>query len=224
MRAHVFVGHTHWDNIQGFPFFAPAFVEGNEFTIYSLRGAEKPLEKIFRGQMDTDYFPVRLTDMKARLKFCELESEVNLGDARVSYTFLNHPGLAVGFRIHYAGRSVTYISDHESYARMNPGGVVPNPLDLDVARFAEGTELFISEAQYTEEEYELKRGWGHSTFLDVLERAAQAQTKVLAITHHDPSHSDEFLDGIVSFCERTIRERNYPYRCFLAREGMTVEV
>lgn len=224
MQGHIFVGHTHWDHIQGFPFFAPAFREGNEFTIYSLRGAEKPLEKVFRGQMDSDYFPVRLSDMKAKLEFCELQSEVDLGETKVSYTFLNHPGLAVGFRIHFGGRSVGYISDHETYARLNPDGPKPNPLDLDIARFVEHVELLICEAQYTEEEYEQKRGWGHSTFLDVLERAAQAQVKRLAIFHHDPSHEDAFLDEIQEFCEKRIAERNYPFTCLLAQEGMTIEL
>ena len=85
-------------------------------------------------------------------------------------------------------------------------------------------ELLISEAQYTEEEYESKRGWGHSTILDVLERAAQAQVKRLAIVHHDPSHDDEFLDGIQEFCQRTIEERNYQFTSFLAQEGMTIEL
>ena len=224
IRGHIFVGHTHWDHIQGFPFFEPAFKAGNEFTIYSLRGAEKPLERIFRGQMDSDYFPVRLTDLKANLKFSELESDVDLGGPRVSYVFLNHPGLAVGFRIRFEGRSVTYISDHETYSRLNPEGQTPSPLDLEIARFAANTELLICEAQYTEEEYESKRGWGHSTFLDVLERAAQARAKSLAVFHHDPSHDDRFLDGIEEFCSQTVQERNYGFRCFLAREGMTVEL
>lgn len=224
IKGHIFVGHTHWDHIQGFPFFAPAFQAGNEFTIYSLRGAEKPLERIFRGQMDSDYFPVRLTDLKASLKFSELESDVDLGGPRVSYVFLNHPGLPVGFRIRFEGRSVTYISDHETYSRLNPGGQTPSPLDLEIARFAANTDLLISEAQYTEEEYESKRGWGHSTFLDVLERAAQARAKSLAVFHHDPSHDDQFLDGMEEFCSKTVQERNYGFRCFLAREGMTVEV
>jgi len=224
VKGHIFVGHTHWDHIQGFPFFAPAFIAGNEFTIYSLRGAEKPLEKVFRGQMDSDYFPVRLNDMKAKLEFCELESDVQIGDAQVSYTFLNHPGLAIGFRITYQGRSLAYISDHESYGRLNPNGPQPNPMDLDIARFVEHVELLICEAQYTEEEYEEKRGWGHSTILDALERAAQAQVNRLAIFHHDPSHEDAFLDGIQEFCQKTIAERNYPFSCFLAQEGMTTEL
>lgn len=224
IKGHIFIGHTHWDHIQGFPFFAPAFNPSNEFSIYSLHGAEKPLKKVFVGQMDSDYFPVPLSDMKAHLEFCELESEVDLGETKVSYVFLNHPGLAVGFRISFAGRSVVYLSDHENYGRLTPGAPSSNPMDLDIARFAEGADLLISEAQYTEEEYPQKKGWGHSTFLDALERAAQAKVKRLAIIHHDPSHDDAFMDGILEFCQKTIADRNYPFSCFLAQEGTSVEL
>ena len=224
IRGHIFVGHTHWDHIQGFPFFEPAFVPGNEFTIYSLHGAEKPLERIFRGQMDGDYFPVRMTEMQAHLQFCELESEVNLGGIRVSYVFLNHPGVTAGFRVRFEGRSLTYLSDHETYGRMHAGGQKPDPMDLEVADFAAQSDLLICEAQYTEEEYLKKKGWGHSTFLDALERTALARAKSVAIFHHDPSHDDPFLDGIENFCQQTIAERDYGFRCFLAREGMTVEL
>jgi DNA-binding response OmpR family regulator len=224
IKGHIFIGHTHWDHIQGFPFFAPAFNPSNEFAIYSLHGAEKPLSKVFQGQMDGDYFPVPLSDMRARLEFCELESEVHLGETRVSYVFLNHPGLAVGFRISFAGRSLVYLSDHETFARLAPGGPTPNPMDLEIARFAENAELLISEAQYTEEEYEQKKGWGHSTFPDVLERAAQANVKRLAIFHHDPAHDDAFLDGILEFCKKTIADRNYTFSCLVAQEGTSIEL
>jgi len=106
---------------------------------------------------------------------------VQLGEVKVSYLFLNHPGLAVGFRISFAGRSLVYLSDHENYGRVAPRGPIPNPMDLEITRFAENADLLISEAQYTEEEYEQKKGWGHSTFLDALERGAQAKVKRLAI-------------------------------------------
>ncbi len=149
---------------------------------------------------------------------------MQLGETRVSYIFLNHPGLAVGFRISFAGRSLVYVSDHENYGRLVPDGPSPNPLDLEVARFAENAELLISEAQYTEEEYAQKKGWGHSTFLDALERAAQAKVKRLAIFHHDPSHDDAFLDRILEFCQQTIADRHYTFSCVLAQEGTSIEI
>ena len=174
--------------------------------------------------MDSDYFPVLLNEMKAKLNFCELESDVHLGEINVSFIFLNHPGLAVGFRISFAGRSLVYLSDHETFARLSPQGPNPNPSDVEIERFAENADLLISEAQYTEEEYAQKKGWGHSTFLDALERAARAKVKRLAIFHHDPSHDDAFLDRIQEFCEKTIADRNYAFSCFLAQEGSTIEL
>lgn len=224
IHGHIFVGHTHWDHIQGFPFFEPAFNSANEFTIYSLHGAEKPLQKVFRGQMDSDYFPVLLSEMKAKLNFCELESEILLGEVRVSFIFLNHPGLAVGFRISFAGRSLVYLSDHENFGRLSPRGPSPHPLDVEIEGFAGNSDLLISDAQYTEEEYAQKKGWGHSTFLDALERAAQAKVKRLAIFHHDPAHDDAFLDRIQEFCEKTMAERNYTFSCFLAQEGTSIDL
>ena len=224
IKGHIFIGHTHWDHIQGFPFFAPAFNPINEFSVYSLHGAEKPLEKVFRGQMDSDYFPVRLTDMRANLKFCELEADVHLGEIKVSYIFLNHPGLAVGFRISFAGRALVYLSDHETFGRLAGGGTSPHPLDVEIAKFAEDADLLISEAQYTEDEYGLKKGWGHSTFLDALERADQAKVKRLAIFHHDPSHDDAFMDQVLEFCQETIGGRKYSFSCFVAQEGTSVEL
>lgn len=224
IKGHIFVSHTHWDHIQGFPFFTPAFGLGNEFTIYHLHGTEKPLERVFRGQMDSDYFPIRLSDMMAKLTFRELQSEVHLGEAQISYFFLNHPGVAVGFRIDFSGRALVYLTDHETYERLSPNGPSPNPLDLEVARFAANADLFICEAQYTEEEYEQKKGWGHSTFLDALERAAEAKVRKMAIFHHDPAHDDGFLDRILEFCEKTVAERHYNYSCLLAQEGMAIEL
>ena len=224
IHGHIFVSHTHWDHIQGFPFFAPAFISGNKFMIYSLHGAEKPLEKVFRGQMDNDYFPVLLSDMMANLEFRELEADVNLGEIKVSYIFLNHPGLAIGFRISFAGRTLVYLSDHENYARLAPSGPNANPQDAEIARFAENADLLIAEAQYTEEEYLQKKGWGHSTFLDALCLAAQAKVKRLAIFHHDPSHDDAFLDQTLEFCQKTMAERNYTFTCMMAQEGATIEL
>jgi phosphoribosyl 1,2-cyclic phosphodiesterase/ActR/RegA family two-component response regulator len=224
MKGHIFVGHTHWDHIQGFPFFAPAFDPANEFTIYSLHGAEKPLQKVFRGQMDSDYFPVSLSEMKGTLNFHELQADVQIGKIKVSFKFLNHPGLAVGFRITFAGRTLVYLSDHESFGRLSPPESGRHPLDVELEQFAQDANLMIADAQYTEEEYVQRKGWGHSTFLDVLERAAHAGVKCVAMFHHDPSHDDAFLDDIHTFCQKTMADRNYKFSCLIAQEGVSIEL
>jgi phosphoribosyl 1,2-cyclic phosphodiesterase/CheY-like chemotaxis protein len=223
IRAHIFVGHTHWDHIQGFPFFVPAYVPGNEISLYSVRGAGKPLEKIFIGQMDSDYFPVVLSDLKAQLNFIELHEPVTVGPIRVEFTYLNHPGLAIGFRISAGGKSVAYCSDHESFARMY-GPETGEREDRRITEFVSGVDLFISEAQYTSEEYSKKRGWGHSTFDDALRTAAEAKVRRLAIFHHDPAHDDEFMDRILEECRQKAKAEGMDFDCTIARENQIYEL
>ncbi len=195
IRAHIFVGHTHWDHIQGFPFFTPAYIPGNEFSLYSARGAGKSLQKIFMGQMDSDYFPVLLTDMRSTLRFIELSDPVQIGPITVRFDHLNHPGIAIGFRISAGERTIVYLSDHERFSRMY-GEAAGAAEDGRITEFARGADLLICEAQYTEEEYKYKKGWGHSTFDDAIRLAAECGAKRLAIFHHDPDHDDAFLDGV----------------------------
>jgi phosphoribosyl 1,2-cyclic phosphodiesterase/CheY-like chemotaxis protein len=223
IRAHLFVGHTHWDHIQGFPFFTPAYVKGNKFFVYSMRAAGKPLERVFRGQMDVDYFPVVLSDMQATLRFIELRRPVQIGPVTVQFHYLNHPGIAVGFRIEAGGKSVVYTSDHEPFHRVNPGEA-SEAEERKVTEFAQGADLWIREAQYTEAEYALKKGWGHSTFDDALLSAAEAKVRHLSLFHHDPMHDDVFLDRIVDELRVQVQQAGYGFTVDGAREGQVIEL
>ncbi len=216
--GHIFVGHTHWDHIQGFPFFTPLYVPQNHFTVYSVRGAGKSLERVFRGQMAADYFPVPLKSLSSHLKFVELEEAVKIGEAKVSYFFLNHPGVSIGFRFEYAGKAISYLSDHETFWRLGGKNDHTKRQDDAVAAFAKGSDILICEAQYDEEEYKLKKGWGHSTFNDVVDRALQAEAKHLSLFHHDPEHTDEIMDGYVEHCNERIRAAGSLMRCTGAQE------
>ncbi len=224
LSLHIFMSHTHWDHIQGFPFFTPAYASGNRITLYSLRGADKSLEKVFTGQMDANYFPVSLNDMNARMKFVELDGPVKIGAMTVTHNRLNHPGLAIGFRIQAGPKSVVYQTDHESYCRLLGPSEHNRKLDREVTDFARGADLLIREAQYTEEEYVSKRGWGHSTFFDALETAAEAQVKQLAIFHHEPMRDDDSLDRIVARCHERMKERGMTFHCFAAADNMQVTI
>ena len=216
----VFVGHTHWDHIQGFPFFMPAYVPGTRLTIHSLRGSDKSLEKVFTGQMDSSYFPVSVTDLMARLQFVELDAVVKLGDATVSHVYLNHPGMAIGFRVDIGKKSVVYISDHEPYRRLSGDNEHNRKLDREIDEFARGADLYIREAQYTDEEYPGKRGWGHSTWSDALESAHEANVNLLALYHHDPMHDDDFIDRVVSECRAAMQHRRMNFVCFAAADNL----
>ena len=213
LHVHIFVSHTHWDHIQGFPFFVPAYIPGNHITVYSVRGTDKALSKIFTGQMDSSYFPVDLADMAAHLDFVELDGPIEIGSARISHFYLNHPGLALGFRVESEGKAVVYVTDHEPYCRISGDNEHNRKLDREVDGFASRADLYIREAQYTEEEYLAKKKWGHSTWKDALNSAHAAQAKRLVLFHHDPMHDDEFLDRVVACCREYMRENGMAFEC-----------
>jgi phosphoribosyl 1,2-cyclic phosphodiesterase/CheY-like chemotaxis protein len=218
IRVHIFVSHTHWDHIQGFPFFMPAYAAGNHVSIYSLRGSDKSLEKIFTGQMDTNYFPVDVTAMMAKLEFVELEGPVEIGDAKISHVYLNHPGIAIGFRVDRGGKSVVYLTDHEPYCRLSGDNEFNRKLDREIDDFAKGADLYIREGQYTEEEYPSKKGWGHGTWKDAVDSAQVAGVRKLCLFHHDPICDDDLLDRIVASCSAYASELGGTFECMAAAE------
>lgn len=222
LDLHLFVSHTHWDHIQGFPFFAPAYVPGNRLNIYSLRGSDKSLEKVFTGQMDASYFPVSLADLQAQVGFVELEGVVKVGALEVSHMYLNHPGLAIGFRLKAGKKTLVYVTDHESYCRMLGDNEHNRKKDQEVAEFARSADLYIRDAQYSDEEYDSKRGWGHSTRSDALESAHQANVRQLALFHHDPSHDDDSIDRSLAECHQYMKQRGMEFSCFAAADYLQV--
>lgn len=224
LDLHIFISHTHWDHIQGFPFFSPAYTPGTRLTLYSSRGADKSLEKVFTGQMDASYFPVALSDMMARLYFVELDGPAKVGGMTISHFYLNHPGLAIGFRIQIGQKTIVYLTDHECYCRMSGENEHNRKLDREVTEFAKAADLYIREAQYTDEEYETKRGWGHSTFSDALESAHEAGVKQLALFHHEPMHDDNTMDRILAGCRETMIRRGMSFTCFAAADNQQIKL
>jgi phosphoribosyl 1,2-cyclic phosphodiesterase len=224
LAGHLFIGHTHWDHIQGFPFFVPLYVPTSKFTVYGMRGTTKPFLDVMSGQMNPSYFPVQLKDMGSKPEFVELNAPVMVGEVKVSYHYLNHPGITVGYRFEHGGKAFTYISDHEPYGKLNASGDFADKEDAAVARFVAGSDLLVVEAQYTADEYKLKRGWGHSTFGDVLDLAQKASVKRLALFHHDPSHDDEQMAGYEAECVRLVSSRGLSTELFAAREGQEIQL
>ncbi len=224
LDLHIFISHTHWDHIQGFPFFAPAYTPGTRLTLYSSRGADKSLEKVFTGQMDASYFPVALSDMMARLYFVELDGPAKVGAMSITHFYLNHPGLAIGFRIQIGQKTIVYLTDHECYCRMSGENAHNLKLDREVTESAKGADLYIREAQYTDEEYLSKRGWGHSTFIDALESAHEAGVKQLALFHHEPMHDDNAMDRIVADCHDIMKRRGMSFTCFAAADNQQIRL
>ncbi len=219
VNAHLLIGHTHWDHIQGFPFFTPFYLPQNKFTIYGVHGTTQPFEEVLAGQMHPTYFPVGLKEMSSRMEIVELAGPFDLEGVKISYHYLNHPGITVGYRFATPEWSIVYISDHEPYSKLNNKGQFSDKEDLAVARFAHGADILISEAQYTEDEYKMKRSWGHSTFGDVLGLAAQAQVKKLCLFHHDPSHTDEMMDRFLAESRAEAERKGFGGEVVAAQEG-----
>ncbi len=224
VEGSLFIGHTHWDHIQGFPFFAPLYLPTSRFTVNGVHATPRTFAEAMAGQMSSADFPVPLQAVASKPAFVELSAPVMIGPVKVSYHYLNHPGITIGFRFEHDGRTISYISDHEPYAKLNAKGDFSDKEDAAVARFVEGSDLLICEAQYTEAEYLIKKGWGHSTFDDVFDLASKAGVRRLALFHHDPAHDDETLDKLVAECAKTAASRGSKIEVFAAREGLAVEV
>ncbi len=233
LTIHLFISHTHWDHIQGFPFFPPAYSPGTTLHIYGSTGRGQSLKEVLSGQMQSDYFPVSLGDLVSSIHVHEYGGEpFRIGEASVSATYLNHPGMVLGYRVTRAGKSVVYATDHEPYRttleagrrQAAAGRQLGEGLDNAFVDFVKGADLYIGEAQYTDLEYPGKVGWGHSSLSATVEVALRGGVKALALFHHDPMHSDDVVTGMEVLAKELIAERGAALWCFAAREGQTVEI
>jgi CheY-like chemotaxis protein/phosphoribosyl 1,2-cyclic phosphodiesterase len=205
IHANILFGHTHWDHIQGFPFFLPAFVAGNSASIYGPEGSRGSLHDVLAGQMEYSYFPVTLDQLPAAITYYDLTEGIHtIGGARVAAQFLNHPVMTLGYRVEADGVAVVYLVDHEPFSdELRRAGAEPGRIesilhegDRRHALFMADADLVIHDAQYTPEEYPSKKTWGHSPYDYVVQIAAAAGVRRLALTHHDPSHNDHFVADI----------------------------
>ncbi|MBI4422111.1 MAG: MBL fold metallo-hydrolase [Elusimicrobia bacterium] len=224
VNGDIFVTHTHWDHIQGFPFFMPAYQPGNRFRIHSAHGVARSFEKIFRGLMDPAYFPVALGDMAAKLDFIEVSGPLQYGGVKVESTFSNHPGVNLAYRFEAGGRSVVYLTDHETYQTMHQVTEFAQKQDRLIMDFCRGADLLICDAQYTDDDYRIKKGWGHSRYRDTVALGLAAEVRRLALFHHDPWHDDGVLDKIEGESQSLASKDGAKMECFAAREGQTIEI
>lgn len=223
-RGHVLISHTHWDHIQGIPFFAPLFVPGHAWDIYAPQGFGESLKETLAGQMEYTYFPVTPDAFGAQVRYHNLgEGCFTIDDLTIRTRYLNHPALTLAFRIEGDGASIAYACDHEPHSRelaMGEGPILGE--DLAHAEFMDAVDLIIHDAQYLAPEYAAKQGWGHSTVEYAVTIAKAARADQIALTHHDPSRTDEQIDA---YLERVrVQLGADGPKVFAAYEGLVVQL
>lgn len=245
IHAHLLITHTHWDHIQGFPFFQPAFTPGNSFRVYGCGNTNKKLEEILAGQMESEYFPVPLRDMAATMQYIGIsEQRFEIGDVQIQTMFVNHPGMALGYRIEHAGNVLVFSGDHEPYDyflstaeeayQIDGKSISLAEVEMDewiarlnhkMVKFAEGADLLIFDTTYRYELYKAeKRGWGHSYPEYAVEIAVRAGSKRLALTHHEPLETDREVDAKVEHTCQFIENIGADIECFGAQVGLEVHI
>ena len=235
--ANIFNTHTHWDHIQGLPFFIPFFVRGNRVKIHGAADPEsqKDISEILSAQLKYRFFPIREAELKADIEYFSLKEgeKVTVGDAVVTPVMMNHPVINFGYRVDCNGKSVFFTGDHEPLHNIYPIDDVEehaeyqkimdqkNKAIMDVIR---GVDVLIADTSYTPEEYMQKIGWGHGTFDTSIQMAKEAKAKSLYCTHHEPTRSDNALEAV--FAEALSRNTRHAgdAECFLAYEGLEIEL
>lgn len=238
-RALILLSHTHFDHIVGWPFFVPAYIQGNRFDIWgpmhSLLG--KGLSEVFSGIMDYSFFPVYLNEMGGTLNFRDIgKGAYRYGQLEIEASPMHHPCLTLGFRLTLGGKVVVFQTDTEHYTASEDdpnsefGELLYNQGAVELARDA---DIFICDAQYTPEEYEperfslngqSKKSWGHCTYEHAVKRAHDAGAKKLVLYHHDPQHNDQFIDEMCERARGYAREIGYQGEILSAYEGLEIKV
>ena len=229
-HLHAFFSHAHWDHIQGFPFFAPAYVPTNRITVYGQSVKGRTMHALLSGQMQHEYFPVSFSELSSTLEHGELGREVIVGDVRVTWMPQDHPGGSLAYCFESQGSKVIYATDSELDRQIEN----LDEAEADLSRFRRlpsslvdfmaGADLIIGDGQYFDGEYATKRGWGHPRAGTVVDLAVAARAKQLAITHHDPMQTDRDVDRKVAEAQARASAHGSSIQVFGAREGFELKI
>jgi phosphoribosyl 1,2-cyclic phosphodiesterase len=225
---HILLSHTHWDHIQGLPFFAPAYIPGCELVIYGSPQKERFLSSILQGQMNNNYFPVKMSELAAKITIREVgDQSINIGALKITFQEHNfHPGGSQRIKIEADDKKLIYSTDVELNAMVDSMNLSENEeAPMQVYRnFIAGADLLIADGQYTKDEYDSKKGWGHTSIPLLLQTSHEQCVKQLAITHHDPDHSDAFIDNLEQQYSSIYKNTTPKMNLFWAKEGQTIAI
>jgi phosphoribosyl 1,2-cyclic phosphodiesterase len=238
VNADIFITHTHWDHIMGFPVFGPLF---SPKSVLRIRGPvssdEDTLESIIGTQLSYKFWPVRQNELAAKIEYGQLkETTIDLdGGVKVITKYLNHPILCLGYRFEYKGKVIVTLYDHEPYRNIFPvdpndpgydkdaaleGEAVAKEENEKIINFSKDADILIHDSQFTQTEYEKHMGWGHSSYDIAINTAIQAAAKKLIFYHHDPARTDWQLDNLEKNYQSLIADKGL--EVFMAREGLTL--
>ena len=226
-EVNLFLSHTHWDHIQGLPFFQPAYHPSFKLKIFGKAAKDDMLEKLLVGQMDSSYFPVPMSAFGSTVSVNQIQdNSLVIGDCKITFNELDHPGGSTSFKLEYNGKSIVYATDNELNNQFDDDGTLKedSTLGQSYSDFVNGVDLLIADGQYTQEEYSTKVGWGHTSVPTLLKVAHNAEVKQVAVYHHDPMHTDTFLDELSSKFLHKYQDVEPRMDIFWAREGLTLAI
>ncbi|HEX4667782.1 MAG TPA: MBL fold metallo-hydrolase, partial [Chthoniobacterales bacterium] len=235
LQISLLITHTHWDHIQGFPFFIPAYNPRVDVEIFGYEGAMHGLRGALFEQMQSAFFPVGLDQMASHVIVRELsEADFEIGAVKVRSIDANHPGMCRGYRLSTPQGDVVYMPDHEAYERyeiewQKRGGETSQAgldfaraKDAEVIEFLREADIVITDSQYDSVEYPTRLGWGHTCADDAVELAIRAGVKQLFLFHHDPDHNDEKMEAMIAEAKKRVAAAGSSLVVNAAREGAEI--
>ena len=235
IKADIFLTHTHWDHIIGFPMFSPIYIPGTEINITGPVSLDnESLKSIICCQMSYKYWPVRADELSAKIEYNQIKEEtLDLGGGiTVTSKFLNHPIFCLGYRVNFQGKSIATVYDHEPFHNLfaespqedsgkeaaQEGEIAASEQNERIREFIRGADIVIHDAQYKQEEYSGHVGWGHCSYDLAIQTTAGLNLKKLVLFHHEPSRTDSQLEQI----EKSYAKNESP-QIVIAKEGITLE-
>jgi len=209
--------HAHWDHLMGFPFFKPLYNSLSEIHMHQCPFPAKFMENMITEVMKPPNFPVRYSELKAKIIYEKGHPDkFDIGSITVIPIPLSHPNMGRGYKFIENGKSFVFITDNE-IGYIHQGGVEYEKY----LQFSSGATFLIHDAEYTPEEYEMQALWGHSSYMDALNLALEAEVKMLGLFHINPERTDHDMDKIVGICRKHISEKGKSMKCFAVERDMT---